>query len=533
MESTPLKNFSLQTIAMANNHIPHQRKNGIYYTPSLLARTLVEPLITDSDQRIFDPAYGDGALILAAEQVLKEKLQSRKKRHLFGCDLSPIDGKTQHLPASHLVKCDFFDYVNKKKYDIILMNPPYVRHHLLDEDKTDHYQNIIETVFPLKRTSDLWAYFMVKATLHLKNNGSIGAILPWSFLHADYSVDLRKWLIGLFREIKVLTLGSNLFNDAKERVVLVWMKGYGTSNKHLLMGSAKNPGDHVKYHSISKEYFTRKRVSISFSNDALGIIERYKSEYGFSDFGDYANISIGVVTGADSFFIKDEDELNSIGFSANGMTPILTNSAQLCGFSINGNVPHKRLVRITEDNASEFEDYINYGESEQYHLRAHSQRREPWYEVKTGNIPDAFFPYRVSLIPYLILNSGNIQCTNSIHRIYFVDISPTEKKWIQVSLLSISGQLSLEANSRVYGSGVLKIEPSSLRKAICYSSNDRSITRAYNQISRLLQVNKRREAMRVASGFIEESLGIDRRLSIQAEMVYEELLSSRKKRKLT
>ncbi len=158
------------------------------------------------------------------------------------------------------------------------------------------------------------------------------------------------------------------------------------------------------------------------------------------------------------------------------------------------------------------------------------QRREPWYTVKVGNIPDAFFPYRVSLIPYLVLNSGNIQCTNSIHRIFFKKIVPTQKKWIQVSLLSVPGQLSIEANSKVYGAGVLKIEPSSLKKAICYSSKDRSITGVYNQISKLLQANNRKEAMRVATDFIDKALGIDRELSIQAEAVYEELLSNRKKR---
>lgn len=531
MEVIPPKNFSRQTTAMAIKSIPHHRKNGVYYTPSLLARTLVEPLITDPNLSIVDPAYGDGALILAAEQVLREKFQSRKRRNLFGCDISPLSDRTQHLPASNFVRCDFFDYEANGKYDVVLMNPPYVRHHYLHKDKVSHYQNVIENVFPLKRTSDLWTYFIVKATIHLKNNGSIGAILPWSFLHADYSVDLRKWLTNLFREIKVLALGANLFNDAKERVVLVWLKGYGGSNKGIFMGIAANPEDHVKYHAITREYFTRNRVNISFSNDALEVMERYKSQYGFADFGNYADISIGVVTGADGFFIKYKDELKTMRISVNGIMPIFTSSAQLCGFSTNGNMPRGRLILITKDNANNFKDYIKYGESELYHLRAHSQRREPWYEVKVGNIPDAFFPYRVSLIPYLVLSSSNIQCTNSIHRIYFKNITPTEKRWIQVSLLSIPGQLSLEANSRVYGSGVLKIEPSSLRKAICYSSKDHSVGGVYIQISRLLQDNNRREAMRVATDFIEESLGIDRQLSMQAKTAYEELLSGRKKRK--
>ena len=79
-------------------------------------------------------------------------------------------------------------------------------------------------------------------------------------------------------------------------------------------------------------------------------------------------------------------------------------------------------------------------------------------------------------------------------------------------------------------SGVLKIEPSSVKRAICYSSKDRPTAGIYDRLSNLLQANKRREAIKLATKFIDESLSIDRRLSIKAETVYEELLSSRKKR---
>ncbi len=518
---------------MADRAVSHRRENGVYYTPLLLARSLAEPLITSPKLTILDPAYGDGALILAAEEILKEKFQTKKKNILFGCDLSPLSTRTQHLPKLNFAKCDFFDYSTAHKYDLILMNPPYVRHHYLNSDRVDHYQDAIENIFSPKRTTDLWAYFLVKATTHLKENGSIGAILPWSFLHADYSVELRKWLISQFREIKVLVLTTSLFDDAKERVVLVWMKGFETPNQRLLMGSAPTPEDHVRYYSISANNFTRNRINLSFSSDAFEIIEKYKLQYGFHEFRDYSEILIGVVTGADNFFIRNKDDLSAMGYSIKGMIPIFTNSSQFSGFSVNGNRPNSRLMLIRKDNAPKFKNYIKYGESQNYHLRAHSQRRECWYQVDAGDKPDAFFPYRVSLIPYLVLNKYRDQCTNSIHRVYFKkNITATEKKWLQVSLLSLPGQLSLEANSRVYGSGVLKIEPGALKQAICFTSRNRTIDSVYNQISRLLQIYNRKEAMRVASAFIQDSLGIDKRLSSQTENVYNELLSKRKKGKI-
>lgn len=91
-----------------------------------------------------------------------------------------------------------------------------------------------------------------------KKNASIGAILPWSFLLADYAVALRNWLVTMFSEIKILSLGSHQFDNAQERLVLAWMKGYGSPNSKLLLGTANNPDEHVKYNSIRGCYWCRQ-----------------------------------------------------------------------------------------------------------------------------------------------------------------------------------------------------------------------------------------------------------------------------------
>jgi hypothetical protein len=465
--------------------------------------------------------------LLAAEKAGNEFCKNNKLT-LFGCDRAPINGLLQHMPSSNLMEMDFFDFSSKNKHDIIVMNPPFVRHHLIDREKRKKYQKIIQGICPVKCSADLWVYFLIKSVMHLKKAGHIGAILPWSFLQSDYARDVRMWLSKNFEKIQVLALSAEYFNDTQERIVLLWLKGYGHSANSIRISFSAHLSDKLNYTALTQAQWMSKKVLHSNNNDIHNIFNDYISKYNFKIFEEYGNVRIGVVTGADHYFILSEESVKKYNFPSKYLIPILNSSKQFTGLFLNGNTPSKKLVTLTHDNSTKFKDYILEGVKSQYHLRAHSLRREPWYSVDQGKIPDAFFPYRAMIIPYMVLNNKDIQCTNSIHRIYFnKSISMTEKKWIQLSLLSIVGQLSIEAQSKVYGNGVLKIEPGSLKNAITYKCSDKSVNVVYNKVSKLISLNQKIDAMRCATEFINEKLNISKELS---EKTYEALIELQNRR---
>ena len=127
---------------------------------------------------------------------------------------------------------------------------------------------------------------------------------------------------------------------------------------------------------------------------------------------------------------------------------------------------HSLLLDIPVPAPREFLSYLNSGRKKGVHLTSHSLRRVRWYKVDMGEVPDAFFHYRVSSIPFLSLNTGRLQCTNSVHRVYFRNGDVNIRRWSQISLLSKIGQLSIEASAKVYGNGILKIEPASLKQSL-------------------------------------------------------------------
>jgi adenine-specific DNA methylase len=507
------------------------KKNGIYYTPPVLAEYLAKPLIQKNRVTVFDPAYGEGALLFAASSVYKKLFPSGDGGiSFFGCDKLRTDDGLITLGNTRLRKIDFFRYPEKYKFDVILMNPPYVRHHTLrkgQKRKHDSLLHKLATNIRLPSTADLWAYFLVKAVQHLTPHGSVGAILPWSFLQADYSRELRKWLASMFGQISILALGGKYFENAKERVILAWMKDYGGACDTIQMAVTKKIEEETIFSDLTLSQWQAERVVFPTEDDIDCILEKYVNTYSFVRFGECADVKIGVVTGADKYFILENDRIVDLQVEPTDVIPILTTSKELNGMFLNGNSHSKNLLLLTKENRRSYRQYIEEGKNLKYHKRSHSLRRRPWYAVRAGRTPDAFFPYRMSRLPYLVLNDAKLQCTNSIHRIYFKKLTELEIKSIQISLVSAIGQLSLERESKIYGKGILKTEPRSLRNSIVYLKGGGNIEKAYSTIHSALVAGDNEGAMVFATEWLNRTAGIPKVLATATERALKELQSRR------
>ena len=507
---------------MDDKKIPNKRKNGIYYTPEGLAEYLISPLIEDAKREkitIFDPAYGEGALLLTSETISK-KDDIDLSLELFGCDIHPVNGLLTHLPAANLVEQDFFEYDRKRKFDLILTNPPYIKHQNQDKELIrKHRENNPEFSF-LSNSSDLWAYFLVKSIVHLKEGGSLGAILPWAFIQADYSKKLRIWLTERFTEIRVLALNNPYFETVEERVVLLWLKGYGKPNEKIFSAFANEYIDEYRFTRINRSEWEENKIMSVSKGDLDCVFDNLRNNFGFVDFKTIADTHIGIVTGANKYFIRDEEYVREKKFTNDKLQPVLTAAREIPELLANGKDGLKRLVVIDESDADKFDWFIQEGVESGFHLRSHSKKRSPWYAIKTGNVPDAFFPYRVGKIPYMILNDHRIQSVNSVHRIYFNGLTVLEKKWVFVSLLSAYGQLSLTINAKTYGRGMMKIEPGALSQTTVFKKKDSKILYPYKVIRELLAKEEKQQAVKLATEFIDLNLGIPSMLSEQVKKAW-------------
>jgi len=490
------------------------RKNGIYYTPDKLAQALAVELFrghTGPPPSILDPACGEGVLLWAAKNVCDSLLPRKVARAatLLGCDLYKPSRWPEDMRL-RFQKCDFFALPYSTQFDAVIMNPPYVQFGGMDaKEREDHYIEFGRAV-GLSRMADMWTYFMLKAMGHLRTGGSLAAVVPWSLLEAQYAHSLREHLARHFHVVRVLVLRDRHFDSTEKRVLLLWLKGFGRPAERIEVAFSGTIEEKHVFRRITAGEWGSPGVLACHGLETAQILEDLR-EAGFRRLGDVAEVAIGVVTGANAFFIVPVSEAGAMGFSTASRTPIITTVRELRGLELNA-VPDGVLLQFKPLTARK-RAYLRLGKRSHLDERSHCSRRsgvgKRWYDVDPGPVPDAFFTYRVSKLPFLALNPQGCQCTNSIHKVRFRrGVSANARKWIQLSLLSDAGQLSLEIGVRHYGSGALKIEPYILKEALVHASSEAIPTDIYDRISEAVAGGRKEEASEAATLALKQVSGL-------------------------
>lgn len=464
---------------MGNKHLSSNKQNGVFYTPLELADFLVSKIGIEDIKSVLEPASGNGALV--------KSLLARKK------DIDSADYSLTCIDIEHSLEDDLVDnniifiqedYLMSKlkgKFDLVLTNPPYVKHQYQDK-----YYSGLEKVYSnynltLNKQSDLWVHFIVKSMSHLNIGGQIAAILPWSFLQADYAIEVRKLILKKFKKVFCLGLKNSLFANTEERVVCLWLSGYGMETEQL-SGAEWRFGDSTyRSHPLSIQNWTGKRVLLYQQNNVDTLLYRL-CQLGFKPLENFGTCKLGIVTGANSFFVKKRTDLDTYFIKESDTIPILTSSKDLGKYSIDGLHDLKRMLRITDQNENRYKNLILEGEMEEYDKRSHCKVRRKWYQILDSKIADAFYPYRFTQYGFITSNDHGIQSLNSVHRIYFNELSTQQYQSILISSFTKYSQISLRSVSKSYGKGVFKVEPGILKNLLLYDNATQDIAEVYYDI---------------------------------------------------
>ncbi len=300
------------------------------------------------------------------------------------------------------------------------------------------------------------------------------------------------------------------FENTEKRVLLLWLKGFGQKANTIKVGFSDYADDKHSFKAISKSKWTDKHILTSFGLKSHKIIEQLK-EVGFKSFKKYVETCIGVVTGANEYFILYPNDAQKKGFTNGALLPIVRSVDEVNCLRLS-QMPEQVLLQFGR-MTSKKKAYVRKGVRKGFNKRSHCERRKngdgQWYHVSPGKIPDAFFTYRVSQVPYLVLNPKGYQCTNSLHKLFFKNLTLIERKWLQLSLLSVFGQLSLEMVARHYGNGIIKVEPGALKETLIYICNEPINRKLYNSISSLIAEGKKEEASAKATRLVAATAKID------------------------
>ena len=126
--------------------------------------------------------------------------------------------------SAKLLNKDFLSSFTNKKFDGIIMNPPYVRQEKIDNlstlgvSKTLLRQNPLFSELP--STANLYMYFIVKAISLLAENGELIVIFPGSWLTARSGKQFEKVIYAKCSLIKQLVFFLLLITKCLNRLHL-------------------------------------------------------------------------------------------------------------------------------------------------------------------------------------------------------------------------------------------------------------------------------------------------------------------------
>lgn len=251
-----------------------KKNNGIFYTDTELADSIVDFLDIPKKSSILDPCCGTGSFIYT--------LQSKGYDKVYGCD---FDAKTvkkcRELTESKKIrKMDTIgqngDTTLKKmrhsQFDYIVGNPPYAPlGKNVSIDATADFVSMVKSA-----GSNLFVAATYRAFELAKDDGIISFIIPKNLLHISSYKKIRKVLLKEKKIISIIELGIHFKTVRGEQVVLTMKNSYEENNK--IKFYSYNHGKISFMAEVSQDYYDDE-IIVFTDNEEVPIYDKLKESY--------------------------------------------------------------------------------------------------------------------------------------------------------------------------------------------------------------------------------------------------------------
>jgi hypothetical protein len=187
-----------------------------------------------------------------------------------------------------------------------------------------------------------------------------------------------------------------------------------------------------------------RRWAHVFDEEAEAAYADLKASEDYVRLGALGSVDIGVVTGANKYFVVSNERLRSLGLPAKYTLPIIERSRDVPGLRVKRGETRK-LLMLNGTASSDFavQAYLAEGVRQGIPDGYKCGKRRLWYEVPLPRQrPHAFLPYMVNSGPRLIVSSGEWS-TNLLHG---VTLEKPDTAWaLAVAMLSSVTQLRSKA----------------------------------------------------------------------------------------
>ncbi|MDR1871100.1 MAG: Eco57I restriction-modification methylase domain-containing protein [Deltaproteobacteria bacterium] len=480
----------LQADLDAGKTIEERRKLGQFATPTSLAHDIVSFGIKNIDFsnkiKFFDPAFGVGAFYSALLDVTNG---GHNILAALALEIDPLFAKAASkfwLDFNiKIINADFTETEPIDKYNFIICNPPYVRHHLIDSNKKNQikYRTKLISGVELSGLSGLYCHFLLQSVQWMEEGALAGWLIPSEFMDVNYGRRVKEFLltkVDLFR-IHRFDFNDVQFEDALVSSTVIWFKKSLSKSNSVVFsfgGSLNFPKTVKKINKIDL-YKESKWNNISY-------IQINRKDPSDPKLKDYFEVKRGIATGGNDFFIMEERKIQELELPFEFFRPILPSARFLKTLVIEsdnfGNPILPKRMFLLDCRLNEYEIHKNYPNLWRYFESGRvkvangylCRARKCWYFQEQREVPLFVCTYMVRQTDKtksafrFILNNSKAIVSNSYLALYpkkhladCISHKPELKTIIWESLNSMTPE-NIHKEGRIYGGGLTKIEPKEL-----------------------------------------------------------------------
>jgi adenine-specific DNA methylase len=464
-----------------------QKELGAFYTPPEIARVLTDWALRNPDDITLDPSFG-GLVFLEAARDRLEHLGAggtEVANQIYGIDLDDDAHRAARerewlgLDPSNFVDRDFFSVEPGElpPVDALIGNPPYIRYQDFNGSAALARQVALRAGVRLTRLASSWAPFVIHATSFVAPGGRFAQVLPGELMHAQYAQEVVKFLRHEYERVFVAAFDERIFPGALEDVVLLFAEGRGAPGDAGVCVIRCTTLDDVEHRlelasgspNVQLASGQRRLLGQLLPAEAQLLYERLSTVSGVRRLGAIASVDIGIVTGANEFFVLTEADAGEL--HPDLVTPAVAKATQVAGARLSAR-DHRELLKdgqrglmlVADMTASSkmlrsIQAHVARGEAMGLDERYKCRIREPWWALPLPRqgAADLLLTYCSNEHPRLALNEAKALSTNTIHGVRISN--DVDGEALAAGFYNSLTLLSAELEGRSYGGGVLKLEP--------------------------------------------------------------------------